>query len=217
MNRELAGRIDHTLLRADARAEEIDRLCAEALQHGFAAVCVHGTWVRRCAEALAGSAVAVCTVVGFPLGASRTEVKLCEARLALEDGAQEIDMLINLGALKSGDLESVRREITALVQLCHAGGARLKVILETALLDDAQKVAVCEIARAVGADFVKTSTGFASGGATVHDVALLRRTVGPDMGVKASGGVRSALDARALIAAGATRLGTSASVAIVSD
>jgi deoxyribose-phosphate aldolase len=217
MNRSLARLIDHTLLRADARADEIDRLCAEALRHSFAAVCVNGTWVRRCAAALAGSPVAVCAVVGFPLGAMTPEAKAFEAARALEDGAREIDMVINIGALKSGDRELVERDIAALAGLCHGRGALLKVILETALLDDAQKIQACEIARAADADFVKTSTGFSQGGATVRDVALLRRSVGPTMGVKASGGVRDAQQARALLEAGATRLGTSASVAIVAE
>jgi deoxyribose-phosphate aldolase len=216
MNRALASLIDHTLLRADARASEIDQLCAEALQFGFAAVCVNGTWVQRCAAALAGSPVAVCAVVGFPLGAMAPEAKAFEARRALEDGAREIDMVINLGALASGDRALVQRDIAGVAELCHARGARLKLILETALLDDARKVEACEIARAAGADYVKTSTGFAGGGATVQDVALLRRTVGATMGVKASGGVRTAQQARALVDAGANRLGTSASVAIVS-
>jgi deoxyribose-phosphate aldolase len=208
--------IDHTLLRPDARALEIDQLCSEALEHRFAAVCVNGAWVSRCAKTLAGSGVAVCTVVGFPLGAMAFEAKAFEARRAIEDGATEIDMVMNIGALKSGEDEFVRHEIVELVQLCHRQGAKLKVILETALLSDAEKVVACECARAAGADFVKTSTGFSKGGATVGDVALIRRTVGPTMGIKASGGVRDEPFARALLAAGATRLGTSASVALVS-
>jgi deoxyribose-phosphate aldolase len=217
MSHSLASRIEHTLLRPDAGSADIDRLCAEALEHRFAAVCVHGAWVRRCAERLSGSGIAVCAVVGFPLGAMRADVKVFEAARALEDGAREIDMVLNLGALKSGDRAQVQAEIAQLTQLCHASGARLKVILETALLSDAEKVCACGIALAAGADFVKTSTGFGGGGATVADVALLRRSVGPTMGIKASGGVRDAEFARALLAAGATRLGTSASVALVSD
>ncbi len=216
MTHPLASRIDHTLLRPDAGAAEIDQLCSEALEHRFAAVCVHGAWVRRCAQALAGSGVAVCAVVGFPLGAMASAAKLFEAGQALDDGATELDMVLNIGALKSGEHEHVRLEIAEIARLCHVRGAQLKVILETALLSDAEKVAACGIALTAGADFVKTSTGFAQGGATVHDVALLRRSVGPTMGIKASGGVRDESTARALLEAGATRLGATASVAIVS-
>jgi deoxyribose-phosphate aldolase len=216
MRHPLASLIDHTQLAPDAGPEQIDRLCSEALEHGFAAVCVHGAWVRRCAQALAGSSVAVCAVVGFPLGAMASAAKLFEARQALDDGATEIDMVLAIGALKAGAQDYVQREIAAIAELCHARAARLKVILETALLSDAEKVAACRIACAAGADFVKTSTGFARQGATVHDVALLRRSVGPTLGVKASGGVRDEAVARALLEAGATRLGASASVAIVS-
>lgn len=215
MSASLAGLIDHTLLRPDARAAEIDALCAEALLHRFAAVCVNGCWVARCARILAGSGIAVCAVAGFPLGAMSTEAKLFETGRAIEDGASEIDVVINIGALKSGEPELVRGELAALAQLCHHRGAKLKAILETALLSDAEKILACELARAAGADFVKTSTGFAKGGASVHDVALMRRSVGPAMGIKASGGVRDEPTARALIEAGATRLGASASVAIV--
>jgi deoxyribose-phosphate aldolase len=211
----VAGAIDHTLLKPEASSAEIDKLCAEALQHKFASVCVNGTWVRRCAEILHGSPVAVCAVVGFPLGAMASEVKSYEARRAIEDGACEIDMVINIGALRSGDHDFVRRDIAAVAQTCHNLGARLKVILETALLSDAEKVRACELAKEAGADFVKTSTGFSKGGATAADVALMRKTVGPTLGVKASGGVRDAKDAKAMLQAGATRLGASASVAIV--
>jgi len=213
---DLAGAIDHTLLKPDATAAEIDRLCDEARTHRFASVCVNGTWARRCAEILAGSGVAVCCVVGFPLGASVTEVKAYEARRAIEDGACEIDMVLNVGALKSGDKEFVRRDIAAVAETCHRLGAKLKVILENALLTDAEKVTACQLAVAAGADFVKTSTGFSKGGATVKDVALMRSVVGPALGVKAAGGIRDKKDAAELIAAGATRLGASASVAIVS-
>jgi len=216
MSHPLAGLIDHTLLAADAGPVEIDRLCSEALEHRFAAVCVHGAWVLRCAQALQGSGIAVCAVVGFPLGAMASAVKLFEARQALDDGASEIDMVLAIGALKAGEHEYVQREIAAIAELCHGRAARLKVILETALLSDAQKIAACAIARAAGADFVKTSTGFGQHGATVHDVELLRRGVGAALGVKASGGVRDEATARALLEAGATRLGASASVAIVS-
>jgi deoxyribose-phosphate aldolase len=212
----LAGAIDHTLLKPEATAGDIDQLCAEALQHRFASVCVNGTWVRRCAEILAGSGVATCCVVGFPLGAMATEVKAYEARRAIEDGACEIDMVMNVGALKSGDRDFVRRDIAAVAETCHHLGAKLKVILETALLSDAEKVAACEAAKSAGADFVKTSTGFSKGGATAADVALMRSVVGPSISVKASGGIRDQKDARTMIEAGATRLGASASVAIVS-
>jgi deoxyribose-phosphate aldolase len=212
----LAGAIDHTLLKPEATAADIDTLCGEAIQHRFASVCVNGSWVRRCAEILSGSGVATCCVVGFPLGAMATEVKVYEARRAIEDGACEIDMVMNVGALKSGDREFVRRDIAAVAETCHRLGARLKVILETALLNDAEKVAACEAAKAAGADFVKTSTGFSKGGATAADVALMRSVVGPAMGVKASGGIRDQKDAQTMIAAGATRIGASASVAIVS-
>jgi len=212
----LAGAIDHTLLKPEATAAEVDRLCDEARTHRFASVCVNGTWVRRCAEIVIGSGVAVCCVVGFPLGASATEVKVYEARRAIEDGACEIDMVMNVGALKSGDREFVRRDIAAVAETCHRMGAKLKVILETALLSDPEKIAACEAAKSAGADFVKTSTGFSKGGATVQDVALMRSVVGPSLGVKASGGIRDQKDAAAMIAAGATRLGASASVAIVS-
>ena len=211
----LASYIDHTLLKPEADAPAIDALCAEARNNSFASVCVNGTWVRRCAEILAGSDVTVCCVVGFPLGASAPEVKAYEARRAIEDGACEIDMVMNVGALKSGDYEFVRRDIAGVVEVCHRMGAKLKVILETALLEDAAKVKGCELSKAAGADFVKTSTGFSKGGATPADVALMRRTVGPTLGVKASGGVRDEAGAREMIEAGATRLGASASVAIV--
>ena len=214
---DLAGFIDHTLLRADATLAEIDQLCDEALRFRFATVCVNGVHVRRCAEILQGSGVGVSAVVGFPLGAMAPEVKVYEARRALEDGACEIDMVINVGALKSGDDAFVRRDVAGVAEVCHRLGAKLKVILETALLTDPEKVRACDAAKAAGADFVKTSTGFSKGGATVEDVALMRRAVGPTLGIKAAGGVRTALDARKLVEAGATRLGASASVAIVSQ
>lgn len=210
-----AAYIDHTLLKPDATCAEIDSICAEALENDFASVCVNGIHVRRCADILAGSSVAVCCVVGFPLGATAPEVKAYEARRAIEDGACEIDMVMNVGALKSGDDEFVRRDIAGVTELCHRMGAKLKVILETCLLEDAEKIRACELAKAAGADFVKTSTGFSKGGATVADVALMRRTVGPTMGVKASGGVRSSEDLAAMVDAGATRIGASASVQIV--
>jgi deoxyribose-phosphate aldolase len=212
---DLARYIDHTLLRPDATSAEIDKLCDEALRHRFASVCINGGWVKRCAEILSGSGVAVCCVVGFPLGAMASEVKAYEARRAIEDGACEIDMVMNVGALKSRDVEFVRRDISSVAEVCHRLGARLKVILETALLNEGEKIRGCELAQLAGADFVKTSTGFSKGGATAEDVALMRRVVGPTMGVKAAGGVRDEKDAQAMIRAGATRLGASASVAIV--
>ena len=213
---DLARTIDHTLLRPDATVADIDRLCAEALEHGFASVCVNGSWVPRCAEVLTGSDVLVCAVIGFPLGAMATDVKVYEATRAVEQGAREIDMVLAVGALAGGDEEYVQRDIAAVADACHARAARLKVILETCLLEDAQKVRACELAVAAQADFVKTSTGFSSAGATVEDVALMRRVVGSSVGVKASGGVRDRHQAQRLIEAGASRLGASASVAIVS-
>ncbi|MCZ6598166.1 MAG: deoxyribose-phosphate aldolase [Planctomycetota bacterium] len=211
----MGGFIDHTLLKPDASLEEIDKLCDEALRYEFASVCINGVHVRRSAEILSGSSVIVCAVVGFPLGAMAPEVKVYEARRAIEDGACEIDMVMNIGALKSGDDAFVQRDVAGVVEVCHRMGARLKVILEAALLTDPEKVRACQLAKAAGADFVKTSTGFSKGGATVEDVALMRRTVGPTLGVKAAGGVRTQADARAMVAAGATRIGASASVAIV--
>mgnify|MGYP002628517553 CR=1 FL=1 len=211
----VAGFIDHTLLKPDATLADIDAICADALEYSFASVCINGVHVRRCAEILSGSTVKVCTVVGFPLGAVAPEVKLYEARRAIEDGAHEIDMVMNIGALKSGDDDFVRRDVAGLAQLCHRMGAKLKVILETCLLTDPEKRRACEICKEAGADFVKTSTGFSTGGATVADVELMRRTVGPTMGVKASGGVRDAGDLQKMVLAGATRVGASASIAIV--
>lgn len=213
--RDLARFIDHTLLRPDATAAEVDRLCEEARTFGFAAVCVNPTWVRRCAENLRGSNVRVASVVGFPFGAGTTEVKAMEARRAIRDGAREIDMVINVGALKSGNYDLVRRDIEKVSDACREAGALSKVIIETALLTDEEKVVSSHLAKAAKADFVKTSTGFGPGGATVHDVLLMRETVGPKLGVKASGGIRSAEDVREMIAAGATRIGASASVQIV--
>ena len=212
---DLAGYIDHTLLRPDATAADIDRLCREAVEHRFAAVCVNPSWVRRAARNLAGSAVRVASVVGFPLGAHAPEIKALEARRALRDGAREIDMVIDVGALKSGDYERVRRDIAGVADACREAGAASKVILETGLLTDEEKVIASRLAREGKADFVKTSTGFGPGGATVYDVALMRAAVGPRMGIKASGGIRSAEQAREMIAAGATRIGASAGVAIV--
>jgi deoxyribose-phosphate aldolase len=213
---DLGKYIDHTLLSADATATDIDRLCEEAEQYQFASVCINPTWVKRAAANLRGSGVPVCTVVGFPLGATTTEVKAMEARKALRDGAREIDMVINVGALKSGQNDVVYDDIVKVVDAAHEVGAVCKVILETALLADEEKVVASALAKRARADFVKTSTGFGPGGATVYDVALMRETVGPEMGVKASGGVRTAHDAEDMIAAGATRIGASAGVQIVS-
>ena len=212
---DMASHIDHTLLKADATSAEIDVLCGEAMEHRFASVCVNSTWVKRCAEILMGSGVLVCTVVGFPLGASLSEVKSYEARRAIEDGACEIDMVLNVGAMKSGMTALVHADIAAVASTCHSRGARLKVILETCLLTKDEIAQASEIAKAAGADFVKTSTGFSTGGATLEDVALMRRAVGPVLGVKASGGVRTTADATAMLEAGATRIGASASIAIV--
>lgn len=212
---DLAGFIDHTLLRPDATAAEIDRMCAEAIEYGFASVCVNPTWIKRVAEALHGSGVVACCVVGFPLGATTPEIKAMEARRAIRDGAREIDMVINVGALKSGDYELVLRDVTGVADACREAGAVCKVILETALLTDEEKVIAARMASRGRADFVKTSTGFGPGGATVYDVALIREAVGPKMGVKASGGIHSAEVAREMIAAGATRIGASAGVQIV--
>lgn len=206
--------IDHTLLKPEATSAMIDKLCDEAKQHDFASVCVNPFWVKRAAERLAGSQVAVCTVIGFPLGANTPEVKAAETRDAIANGAAEIDMVLNVGALKSGDQESVKRDIAAVVNA--AGGVLVKVILETGLLTDEEKVVACKLCVEAGANFVKTSTGFGPGGATVEDVALMRKTVGPAIGVKASGGVRDRSTALAMIKAGATRIGASAGIAIVS-
>ncbi|GAA1351590.1 deoxyribose-phosphate aldolase [Falsarthrobacter nasiphocae] len=213
---DLARLIDHTLLKPDAAREDIERVCAEAREHGFFSVCVNPIWTRTVAEALAGSEVATCTVVGFPLGATPTRVKAFEAEGALEDGANEIDMVIDIAAARRGDRAALVEDIRGVATAVHAHGGLLKVIIETALLEDEAKVLACEAAQEAGADFVKTSTGFNGGGATVADVELMRRTVGPDMGVKASGGVRSREDALALVEAGATRLGVSSGIAIVS-
>ncbi|MBM3736880.1 MAG: deoxyribose-phosphate aldolase [Acidobacteria bacterium] len=211
----VASMIDHTLLKPEATESEIRKVCAEARQHSFASVCVNAYWVPLVAELLKGSPVKVCTVVGFPLGATSTASKRAETEAALQSGAQEIDMVLNIGALKSGDTEAVRADIAAVVEAAHKAGAIVKVILETALLDDSQKAAACALSKLAGADFVKTSTGFSKGGATAHDVALMRRAVGPELGVKASGGIRSLDDLKQMAAAGATRIGASASVKIV--
>jgi deoxyribose-phosphate aldolase len=213
----VAAMIDHTLLKPDAKREEIEKLCREAAQFHFATVCVNPAWVALAAQLLRGSGVGVCSVVGFPLGATTADVKHYETRRAIFDGASEIDMVINIGALKSGDLKVVERDIAAVVGPCREVGVVSKVILEVALLNDDEKIAACTLSKAVGADFVKTSTGFASGGATAADVALMRRVVGADMGVKAAGGVRDYEGLKAMVAAGATRVGASAGVKIVQE
>lgn len=213
---DLASAIDHTLLRADATVADVDQLCAEALEHGFASVCVNGTWVRRASEVLGPRGPLVCAVAGFPLGATAPEVKVFEAERALADGACEIDMVLNIGALRSGDDAFVLADIAGVAAACHRHrSARLKVILETCLLDDPEKERACRLAVAAGADYVKTSTGFGSAGATLADVALLRRVVGPRVGVKAAGGVRDLAAAEEMLRAGADRIGASASVEIV--
>jgi deoxyribose-phosphate aldolase len=212
---DMARYIDHTLLKPDTTAAEIDQLCREAEQYHFASVCINPTWVKRAAENLRGTSVPVCTVIAFPLGATTPEVKATEARRALRDGAREVDMVLNIGALKSRDYDLVKTDIEKVVDAAHDGGAICKVILETALLTDEEKVIASSLAKRARADFVKTSTGFGPGGATVYDVALMRETVGPEMGVKASGGVRTTGDAEDMIAAGATRIGASAGIEIV--
>jgi deoxyribose-phosphate aldolase len=211
----VAAMIDHTLLRPEATRADIVKLCGEARRYGFATVCVNPYWAPLAAAELAGSAVKVCTVAGFPLGATSTEAKVAEAAAALRAGAREVDMVINVGALRGGDHDAVKVDIQAVTRVCHEAGAIVKVILENALLDDAQKVAACRLAQAAGADFVKTSTGFGPSGATAHDVALMRHTVGPNTGVKAAGGIRTWDDFQAMVAAGANRIGASASVKIV--
>jgi deoxyribose-phosphate aldolase len=211
----VAGMIDHTLLKPDATKREIETLCREAKEFGFASVCVNPTWVATCARLVRGSSVAVCSVVGFPLGATTADTKQYETRRAIFDGAREIDMVINVGALKSGDLHLVESDIRAVTSACRETNVLSKVIIETALLSDEEKVTACTLAKAAAADFVKTSTGFGPGGATAEDVALMRRIVGEDMGIKASGGVRTLEGVKAMVAAGATRIGASAGVRIV--
>ena len=211
----LAGMIDHTLLKPDATQQEIAQLCFEARKHGFASVCINPTWVSLCSQLLLGSQVKVCTVIGFPLGATSSETKAFETETAINQGAAEIDMVINVGALKARDLERVAKDIRGVVNAAHPRGAIVKVIIETVLLTDEEKTIASLISKEAGADFVKTSTGFAGGGATVHDVELMRKAVGPQMGVKASGGVRTFEDAQSMIQAGATRIGASAGVKII--
>ena len=211
----VASMIDHTLLKPDATRKEIEDLCREAAQFKFATVCVNPAWVATAARLLAGSGVGVCSVVGFPLGATTADVKAYETRRAIFDGAREIDMVINVGALKSGDLQVVEHDIAAVASTCRDCGVLSKVIIEAALLTDEEKITACTLAKAAGADYVKTSTGFGPGGATAADVALMRRVVGAEMGVKAAGGVRDLDGLKAMVAAGATRVGASAGVKIV--
>jgi deoxyribose-phosphate aldolase len=214
---DIARFIDHTLLKPDATQAQIAQLCHEARQYGFAAVCVNPTHVNLCADLLKGSDVAVCTVVGFPLGATPPEVKAYEAQQAIDDGATEIDMVVNIGAVKGGESGLVERDIAAVTRTCHNNGAICKVIIEAALLTDQEKVKACELAKKAGADYVKTSTGFGPSGATISDVALMRRVVGPEMGVKAAGGIRTYTDAKGMVEAGATRIGASAGVSILQE
>ena len=214
-DKSLARMIDHTLLKPDATADQIAQLCFEARKYHFASVCVNPTNVKLCSDLLKGTDVEICTVIGFPLGATSTEVKAFETQNAIDHGATEIDMVINIGALKAGDNDLVARDIQEVVKVAHKAGAIVKVIIETALLTDEEKVIASLLAKEAGADFMKTSTGFSSGGATVHDVALMRKAVGPELGVKAAGGIHSQEEAKQMIAAGATRLGASAGVKII--
>jgi deoxyribose-phosphate aldolase len=211
----VARMIDHTLLKPDATPDQIAQLCYEARKYEFASVCVNPTHVKLCADLLRGSPVKVCTVVGFPLGASSPEVKGYETETALRDGATEIDMVINIGALKTKDYDLVAKDINGVVRMARTAGALVKVIIETALLDNDEKITASLLAKEAGADFVKTSTGFSSGGATIEDIASIRSAVGPEMGIKAAGGVKTYTDAKKMVAAGATRIGASAGVKIV--
>ncbi|MBB6445977.1 deoxyribose-phosphate aldolase [Bacillus benzoevorans] len=212
----VAGMIDHTLLKADASKKQIEQLCDEAVQHHFASVCINPAWVKLASQRLLGTGVKVCTVIGFPLGAATPETKAFETANAIENGAEEVDMVINIGALKSHDLETVEQDIRAVVDAAR-GNALTKVIIETCLLTKEEMELVCKLAVKAGADFVKTSTGFSSGGANVADVKLMRQTVGPEIGVKASGGIRNANDALTMIEAGASRIGASAGIQIVEE
>ncbi len=211
----IAALIDHTLLRPDATAADIRKICVEARQYGFASVCVNPYWAPLAAAELAGSPVKVCAVAGFPLGANATAIKVAETEAAIRAGAQEIDMVLNIGELRGGNHDAVRQDIQAVVEAAHRGGAIVKVILEAALLDDEQKAMACTLSKLAGAEFVKTSTGFGPHGATVHDVALMRQVAGAKMGVKASGGIRTLGDLKDMVAAGATRIGASAGVKII--
>lgn len=211
----VAALIDHTLLKPEASRAEIANLCEEARQFGFASACVNPYWVGFCADALAGALSRVCAVIGFPLGANEMRTKIAEAELALDQGATELDMVQNIGALRSGEVDTVRNEIAAISRLAHSRKAIVKVILEICLLSDEEKLTACRIAIEANADFVKTSTGFSKSGATVEDVRLMKQAVGSSAGVKASGGIRTFEDLQRMIEAGATRIGTSSGVAIV--
>ena len=210
----IAQYIDHTILNADATKADIQRVCEEAKEYNFKTVCIQPYWVKYAKEILGDSKVGVTTVIGFPLGANTTEIKVAEAKLAVAEGASDVDMVINIGALKSEDYDTVLRDIQAVVDAV-TGQAIVKVILETSLLTKSEKIRASELAKQAGADFVKTSTGFSTGGATLDDVQLMRATVGPDMGVKASGGVRTFEDAKAMIEVGATRIGASSGISII--
>jgi deoxyribose-phosphate aldolase len=210
----IAAMIDHTLLKPEATRQQIESLCQEAIEYKFASVCVNPTWVSTAKELLQGSDVMVCTVIGFPLGATTSETKAFETKNAIDHGADEVDMVINIGALKDHNDELVEKDIRAVVEAAK-GKAHTKVIIETSLLNKEEKIRACELSVKAGADFVKTSTGFSTGGATAEDIALMRQTIGPDLGVKASGGVRSTEDVQKMIEAGATRIGASSSIAIV--
>jgi deoxyribose-phosphate aldolase len=212
----MAKYIDHTILKPEASADAIDALCAEAAAYGFKAVCVNSSYIAHVAQRLQGTGVEVCSVVGFPLGAMHTRVKAFEAQTAVENGATELDMVLNIGAIKSGDADGAHADIQAVRQAAGSGRI-LKVIIETCLLTEKEKILACEISKAAGADFVKTSTGFSGGGATAEDIALMRKTIGREMGVKASGGIKDRDTALAMINAGANRIGTSSGVAIVGD
>ena len=214
---DLAKMIDHTILKPEATELQIHKLCAEAIENGFGAVCVNPCWVNTCVRLLEGSGVKVAVVIGFPLGATTSTAKRAEAAEALKNGALELDMVLNVGYLKSGLLDAAMKDIQGLARLAHKHGALLKVILETCLLSDEEKVLACKLAMQAGADFVKTSTGFSTGGATVEDVRLMRETVGPKLGVKASGGIRTYEDAIKMVQAGANRIGCSAGVQIIKE
>lgn len=216
--KQLAKMIDYTLLKPDAKRDDIIKLCKEAIKYNFAAVCINPFYVSLAAKLLEGTPVKVCTVIGFPLGANTPQVKAFEAKNAIKNGAQELDMVINIGALKSGDYELVKQDINGVVKAAKVSrDTMVKVILETGFLTDTEKVNACKLAKEAGADFVKTSTGFSAGGATVHDVKLMRKAIGRSIGVKASGGIRTFKDAMTMIKAGADRIGTSSGVAIIED
>ncbi|HLS60837.1 MAG TPA: deoxyribose-phosphate aldolase [Virgibacillus sp.] len=216
MGKNIANKIDHTLLKAETTKEQVIKLCAEAMEYGFYSVCINSEWVKEASRQLEGSEVKVCTVIGFPLGATTTETKVFETKNAIENGAREVDMVINIGQLKDENEECVEKDVRAVVNAAK-DKALVKVIIENCLLTEEEKVRACELAVKAGADYVKTSTGFSTGGATVEDIRLMRETVGPDVGVKASGGVRDKETALAMIEAGATRIGASSSIKIATE